>query len=141
MIDDHLIELRFYVRDDLVEHIAKREIRAVTLEKCPANRADRAVVKNHLLAEDANVVGPRALRGRAATATAAAAAATTTSATAGEKTARSEFRIRPRPVPGGIHLGQAWRANLDNDALAPFDFLNRPQNIRVLFQSRQHGPI
>src|SRR5205085_7564209 len=55
-IDQNLVELRLYRGDHLIKNVSKGEVGTVPLEKCSTNRAQRAVVKDELLTDDANVV-------------------------------------------------------------------------------------
>src|SRR5207245_3969048 len=56
-VDDHLIKLRLHRRNELIEHVAKREVGAVGLKKSAANRRQRRAVKDQLRARNANIVG------------------------------------------------------------------------------------
>ena len=57
LVDDHLIKLRLHRGNELIEHVAKREVGAVALKKSAADRRQRRAVKDQLRARNANIVG------------------------------------------------------------------------------------
>src|SRR5215468_7041827 len=60
-IDDDLVKLGFYGRDELIQDITESEVSAIALKKSAADLIERCAVKNELRPSDANRVGDIAL--------------------------------------------------------------------------------
>src|SRR5207302_4618576 len=56
-VHDHLVKLRFYIRNRLIDRVSKREVGRIALEEGPANCAERTVIKNQLRSRHLDVVG------------------------------------------------------------------------------------
>ena len=60
-IDDDLVKLRFYRRDELIQNVAKREVGAVALKKRAPDLIESCAVKNELRSGNTDRVGDIAL--------------------------------------------------------------------------------
>ena len=136
-VHDHLVKLRFYIRNRLIDRISKREVGRIALEEGTANCAERTVIKNQLRSRHLDVVGD-------ITAQIVDGAFATTTTTAAESCQIGSFAqiwIRPIPSKARTNVRQRLGANLDDHAFGALDLLDCGQNSRVLLERGNHRLI